>query len=129
MKTLTQESIPELTVENYVHLIIEKKQSVDFIKRQIQNFSLEESDKEKALQRLQFAVERIDRSLSASEVLMLLFIPFGYFKFKLGTSLLFDIRKERESGFVNRVKQFYLISIIGVLMYILIIPGLYLSLK
>jgi hypothetical protein len=125
MKLLTQETVLDFEVEDYIHLLKENKRNIELINRKIHNFSLKDSDKEKALQFLQFAIERIDKSLDIGEVLLLLFIPFGFFRIIIGNSYMFNVWEESRLGFVNRVNQFYLVSIIGLLMYTLIIPSLY----
>ena len=129
MKKLTQDNISDFQVENYVHLLIKEKNSLESVKRQINGLFVDESEKQKALQRLQFAVERIDKPLTAEEVIIFLFIPFfGYIK-RFSKPTIFNLDEERKLGYVNRVKQFFLISTIGLILYMLIIPGIYLSFK
>lgn len=129
MKLLTQATVLDFEVKDYIHLLKEHKRSIEFIKRKIHSFSINKSDKERALQLLQFAIERINKSLNIGEILLLLFIPFGFFRIITGNSYMFDVWEESRLGFVNRVKQFYLVSIIGLLIYALIIPSLYRLLK
>lgn len=120
MKEITPENIPTYQVENYVHLIINQGLSIEYLKRHIHSLSLDDEVRKLAMQRVDFAKERIDRSLTITEIVAFLFLPFGKInRFKETT--LFDIAEERRMGYVNRVKQFYLVSILGIIMYVILI--------
>ena len=119
MQHLTKDTIHEFEVEDYVYLMVEEKMSADILRGKIHNFSLEESNQKRALQRLQFAKERIDKSLTVEELVVYFFFPFGNSK-KFSSNASFDVKEQKRLGFVNRVKQYNLISMIGVVMYLVV---------
>lgn len=120
MRDLTPENIPSYEVENYVHLLVDQRLSVEYLKRHINNLPPEDEIRDLAKQRVDFAMERINKSLTTIEVLSFLFLPFGKIN-KFKESTLFDIVEEKRMGYVNRVKQFYLVSILGIMMYLILI--------
>jgi hypothetical protein len=127
-KVFTEADAKKYDVENFVYLLVIKKYTKAWLENKIKSFSIDENDKEKALQRLQFATERINKSLSGKEIFFLLIIPFGVLNAWTDTRI-FDVFEERQMGYVNRVKQFFLISIIGMSLYIIIPFGIFIFLR
>jgi hypothetical protein len=116
---LTQENVNHLKPENYVHLLLEQQMTVESIKEKIEQFTLDQEDRKKAFQQVDFAIARINQSLTLEEFVTFFFFPFGIVTSLIGNSL-FDVDEQRRMGYVHRVKQFNYISIIGVVVYMLV---------
>lgn len=87
-------------------------------RKQIENASdLKPEVKEKLLQKVDFAIKRVQAPLDFESKLKYIFIPFEiitlYFDSSKG-----DIDEFQELGFVKKTKQYYLFSTIGMVMYI-----------
>jgi len=126
MKKLTKETISEFEVEDFIQLLKLEKFDVAIVKRKIDCLSLVEEEKSKTLQRLSYAVDRLNRSLSLQEIVIFILFPLGQI-IRFQKTTLFNVKKERELGYLNRVKQFYLVSFIGYLLYFMIISAIIFS--
>tara|TARA_R110002073_G_scaffold8207_5_gene45841 strand:- start:54638 stop:55024 length:387 start_codon:yes stop_codon:yes gene_type:complete len=120
MKELDKETILDFEVEDFANYIYEKKIAIPSLKSKIHNFSLSKENQDKVLKRIKFSEQRLNKPLSTSEKILLLFFPFGIVN-RLYKNDFFNIKEEFDLGYKKRVNQFFRYSVISMLAYIILV--------
>ena len=110
----------EYSIENFIHLIIEEHVKKEELVAKIRNINANKELISKTLQKVDFAYKRIDKPLENDVKFYLLIFPFGIVN-RFDSTGFFDTRENRRLGFVKKVKEFYMYSFIGVLLYAIIV--------
>jgi len=116
-----KEEFINFSVENFVHYIISNNISKQDLESKLNLYTIENKKKEEILKKIRFAYKRMNQPLDTQTKILLIFFPLGIVNIFLNIKGIFDESKQRKLGFVKKVKQFYNYSIIGVIMYTLLI--------
>lgn len=110
-----KEALANYTVADFARLMI---QGVGFTKleKEIYDFQYDVNTSKNLLQRLNFAKERVEKSLELDEIFLFIFFPFGMIH-RLSEQEFFDPSMEMKLGFKRKVNQYYLYSCIGLATY------------
>lgn len=86
-------------------------------KRIDNRLDLETEFKQQLLQKIDFAIKRVESPLDLDSKLKYLFIPFEIITLYTDPERK-DIDQFKELGFITKIKQYFIFSIIGMVMYI-----------
>jgi len=109
------------SVENFIQYITSKNISKPDVLKDLNSMDFDNSLKQEILQKIDFAYQRIQSQLDSQSKVLLVFFPFGIVNILLNKKGFFDVEEQKRLGFVKKVKQYYDYSIIGILLYIIII--------
>ena len=104
-------------VEDIAKLILEEKLDRDYFVEKIKAYYPDNSISNPIEQKIDFAFRRIGKPLSFEEKITFVIVPFGIVN-RLYKNELFNVQKERQMGFKKRVDDYYLFSLIGLLLYL-----------
>lgn len=111
----------ELTVEELVKIIFSNNiEREDFIEA-INTMNSSSEDFSKLKMKVDFAYERINKSLNLTEIIINFFIPFGIFwdgVFKIYG--LQEFTKFRERGYLKKAREAGMISLLGSSFYLIV---------
>ncbi|MDT7833126.1 hypothetical protein RQM59_12085 [Flavobacteriaceae bacterium S356] len=107
-------------VEDFAHLIINKKETFQSLKSKVHHSDLPETLRKKIMQRLAYAKERVEKPLDLDQTILFIFFPFGVInRFSQGT--FFDVQRELYLGYIKKVKEYRMYSLLGIAFYFAII--------
>ncbi|TXN36133.1 hypothetical protein FVB32_16375 [Flagellimonas hymeniacidonis] len=106
-------------VEEIAKLILEEKLDRDYFVQKTRAFYPDILISDPLVQKIDFAFNRITKPLSIEEKITFIIIPFGIVH-RLYKNELFDSYEEQQMGFKKRINDYYLFSLIGLVMYLAI---------
>lgn len=120
MRTVNFDNIQDVSVEEFAHQMIIKKETYQSLTNKINKADLSEAIKETAMKRLRFAKERIEKPLDIDQTILFIIFPFGMIN-RLNQGVYFDAQKELEMGYLKKVKEFRTYSFLGIVFYVVLI--------
>lgn len=113
-------TIENFTVEDFSHLMIEKNVAYILLKEEVKSLQFDKITESSVLNKLTEATKRLHEGLEFNEILFYTLIPsrklHGFSK-----KYYFDTEEQLRLGFKCKVNQYYMFSILGVFMYLLIV--------
>ena len=106
----------EYSIENFIHLIIQKDIKKEELVSKIKNTDINEELILKTLQKVDFAYKRIDEPLENNVKYLLLIFPFGIVN-RFNLAGFFDVKENKRLGFVKKIKEYNKYSFIGLILY------------
>lgn len=107
-------------IEEFAHLIIQEKETFQTLKSKIHNANLTEDQREKIILRLNYAKERIEKPLDLDQTILFIIFPFGVVN-RLYKNSFFDLGRELSLGYIKKVKEFRMYSLLGIAFYLVIV--------
>ena len=108
-----------LGVDDIAKLILEENLDENYFVQKARDFYPDRSISDSIVQRINFAYNRISKPLDLEEKILFLIFPFGVVN-RLYENDFFDTQKELSLGFKRRVDEYYLFSLIGIVIYTII---------
>lgn len=107
-------------IEDFVNYILDRKIKEKDFKELLNEYCVDDILKKQQLQKLEFAYARISKGLNIQEIFSFIIVPFGIAN-RLYENKLFDVENERKQGYIRRVNQYLMFSVIGILFYLLLL--------
>ncbi|MEQ6124248.1 hypothetical protein AAON49_08620 [Pseudotenacibaculum sp. MALMAid0570] len=123
MKELLESTVLQFEIEDFAHLMIDKRYDFSSLKKKVCDLPLSNDNRKIVLQRIDFANKRINKPLSWSETILFILLPFGRFN-RYVKSTFINTEEELRLGFKRRVDEFVIYSIVGIVMYVLVALGI-----
>ena len=117
-------NLENYAIEDFARQIIEEKQTIASLKKEIQLGCFDEETTLSLLNNLKILEKRLNKSLSFKEILLYTLLPSRKIH---GLLNFFDPNVELKKGFKKRVNQFYVCSILGVICYLIIVMVCYIK--
>lgn len=111
------DNVSEYKVEDFARLIIDNKIEKQHLISKIEALKLGADAINKILQKVEFAYDRISKSLDLDQVVLFIVFPFGMVN-RLYKNDFFDAEENLRLGFVKKVNEYYRYSFLGVFTYI-----------
>jgi len=105
------------SVEDFAQLILIKEESVISLYKKIKSSSFNKENIQRLLKNIKILEVRLNENLNIKKIILCILVPsrkiFGLFN-------VFDPHNELKKGYKKKVNQYYLFSILGNLLYLLI---------
>ena len=111
---------PDFTIEDFAKEIHENALDKEGMLKKMDKDKYTREQVEEINKKIDYAIKRIKQPLSLNEKIIFFLFPFGIRSMLTLNNNFIDIKKELEQGYYNRIKQYHLYSLLGVIFYALL---------
>lgn len=112
--------IKNYNIEDFSKKIYENEIDTNSLRKEIEQSNLNNNEKEKILQAVTFAFNRVNKSLEAEYKILFFIIPFGLIN-RLYQNETFNVQENLKKGFYTKVKEYQRYSLYGTIFYAVLI--------
>ena len=119
MEDIESRDLLSFKVEHFAHLMMQKRTTFKSLERYVHHAELTQTERENVMQRLRYAKERMEKPLDLDQTILFIIFPFGVVN-RLYKNDFFSVHKELKLGYVKKVKEFRLYSLLGLAFYFIL---------